>query len=244
MCTVTIIPLSDGGVRLITNRDERRERAPAFAPEVRESADGLRSLSPLDPAGGGTWVSVTEHGVVLALLNANPRRPVPAPGAARSRGLVIPTVQHIRRARDIGGAVAALDAGVFAPFRLVTADRDSIGLVEWDGERLTGSGRGLAPVCFVSSGLGDHRVVDRLALFDAWIGEHGATREAQDAFHRHRWPDRPEVSVMMSRADARTVSITEVEVTRAGSLVMMYRDDAGDHEAHLARRESVAVYRA
>ena len=39
--------------------------------------------------------------------------------------------------------------------------------------------------------------------------------ERQQAFHAHRWPDRPEVSVLMTRRDARTVSRTAIEVTEA-----------------------------
>jgi len=40
----------------------------------------------------------------------------------------------------------------------------------------------------------------------------GSSASAQDAFHTHQWPDRPEISVFMERSDARTVSRTRVEV--------------------------------
>jgi hypothetical protein len=40
----------------------------------------------------------------------------------------------------------------------------------------------------------------------------GGPAVAQDAFHHHQWPGRGELSVLMSRADARTVSITTVEI--------------------------------
>ncbi len=39
-----------------------------------------------------------------------------------------------------------------------------------------------------------------------------ATPERQDALHRHRWPDRAHLSICMSRPEARTVSITCVEI--------------------------------
>jgi len=74
------------------------------------------------------------------------------------------------------------------------------------------------PVMFTSSGLGDARVEGpRRELFHDWFGDDPAQWPAQqDAFHRHRWPDRPELSVCMSREDARSVSLTVVEVTAAG----------------------------
>jgi hypothetical protein len=39
-----------------------------------------------------------------------------------------------------------------------------------------------------------------------------APLEAQACFHRHRWSARPEISVLMSRADARTVSRTQIDI--------------------------------
>jgi len=49
-------------------------------------------------------------------------------------------------------------------------------------------------------------------LFDSMITDSEESAATQDRFHAHSWPDRPELSVLMSRADARTVSITAVEV--------------------------------
>ena len=87
------------------------------------------------------------------------------------------------------------------------------------------------PACFVSSGLGDRRVAPRLGLFNALVrpvvtGEIAAVREAQDAFHRHTWKSRRNISVMMTRKDARTVSVTTVEVAPGGEgagVEMKYR---------------------
>jgi hypothetical protein len=67
-----------------------------------------------------------------------------------------------------------------------------------------------APVCWASSGLGDSVVADRLPLFASMV-EGTPTAAAQDAYHRHAWAGRGAASVWMSRADARTVSVTVVE---------------------------------
>jgi hypothetical protein len=59
-------------------------------------------------------------------------------------------------------------------------------------------------------------VLPRLGLFDELMAADGVRPETQDRFHRHVWRDRPEISVMMSRGEARTVSVTTVEVVGAG----------------------------
>lgn len=246
MCTVTIIPLPGGGLRLMTNRDEHRSRAPAAPPDLRETAAGVRALWPVDPVGAGTWVASSEHGLVFALLNGNPRPipPLPPPERLRSRGGIIPSLVHARRASDAAAMLRADDLGDFPPFRLVAADASGVVDAVWDRQRLAVNRRRLEPVCFVSSGLGDERVAQRLNLFDLWIQERGASRASQRSFHHHQWPEKPEISVMMSRADARTVSVTSVEVTRDGSSVMIYRDDTGETEARLPRVEALAIKRA
>lgn len=246
MCTVTIIPLPGGGLRLMTNRDEHRSRARALHPALRETPGGVTALWPLDPVGAGTWVAANEHGVVFTLLNGNPRPmpPLPSPDRLRSRGGLIPALVHAQRAAEAGAMLRADELGDFAPFRLVAADGAGVIDAVWDRLGLTISRRALQPVCYVSSGLGDDLVAQRLALFGLWMEERGVSRASQDAFHEHRWPDKPEISVMMARADARTVSVTSVEVTRDGSSVMIYRDDTGETEVRLPRVESLAIRRA
>lgn len=246
MCTVTIIPLPGGGLRLMTNRDEQRSRAPAVPPALRETAAGARAVWPLDPVGAGTWVAANEHGVVLTILNGNPRPlpPLPEPERVRSRGGIIPSLVHARRAADAGAMVRRDDLGDYPPFRLVAADSTGVLDATWDRQRLAVTRRELEPVCFVSSGLGDARVAQRVVLFDLWMQERGVSRESQQSFHEHQWPDKPEISVMMRRPDARTVSVTSVEVGRDASAVMIYRDDAGETEVRLPRVESLVIKRA
>jgi hypothetical protein len=67
---------------------------------------------------------------------------------------------------------------------------------------------------FTSSGLGDWRVEwPRRELFEQMLHRGDGNWPARhDAFHRHRWAGRPELSVWMSRAEARTVSRTTIEI--------------------------------
>jgi hypothetical protein len=87
-----------------------------------------------------------------------------------------------------------------------------------------------------SSGLGDALAAGpRRALFEDWFRDKATTRCVQDAFHRHRWPNAPEMSVRMSRPEACTVSITTLEVgpTR---ITMAYEEQFGIRDAELGTK--------
>lgn len=87
------------------------------------------------------------------------------------------------------------------------------------------------PLLFTSSGLGDSVVADyRGAVFGRLLEPGGDMRQLQDSFHRQRDPDRPHLSVCMSRPEARTVSHTVVEIG-CGEAVMVYRPDSPDRPA-------------
>lgn len=236
MCTVTVIPLPAGrarapaglAYRVAANRDELRTRSPALPP-MRHDAFGRAAGWPVDRDAGGTWIGANDAGLTLCLLNAHPKDlPVPGPhGPLRSRGEIVPLLMGHAIALDSARALARLDLGAYAPFRLIGVDGLRIVEALWDRRRLTVGEHAMAARCIVSSGLGDHLVMPRMELFDEMISRAGATPDTQDAFHAHRWPDKPEISVRMSRADARTMSTTVVEV--GDRVRMTHADDAGEH---------------
>ena len=217
MCTVSIITLPHGGFRLVTNRDESPDRPRATPPDWRGKVAGTaRGIWPIDGLAGGTWVAAAEHGLALTLLNGNPSTPGPRPSPEdrHSRGILIPRLIGQPNALEAADALAAFDLNRFEPFRLVAVDSAAgVRIVEsyWDGADLTTIDLA-PPACFASSGLGDRLVQCRLPLFEELVVGPGPSPVAQDAFHQHRWPDRTEVSVLMEREAARTVSITRVEV--------------------------------
>jgi hypothetical protein len=65
-------------------------------------------------------------------------------------------------------------------------------------------------------------------LFERLVLEPGASAERQEVFHHHAWPGRPEVSVLMSRADARTVSIATLEISDSDGGVRMEYEPVPD----------------
>lgn len=232
MCTVSIIPspLHDAsrsrsiGFRLVCNRDERWERADASVPRWREiEGEAGRAIWPADGEAGGTWVAADQNGLTLCLLNRNTIPPTQLPTAGlQSRGRIIPMLLPEGTGDAVSRAAGDLDLEAFAPFRLIAVDphapRDRfIHEIVWDRKAFTARAHPIAPICFASSGLGDDRVLVRLDLFESMVVGSGATPEAQDLFHGHSWADRPEISVLMTRSEARTVSMTHVEVAEQTS---------------------------
>lgn len=232
MCTLTAVP-NAAGVRVAFNRDELRSRPTALPPVIWRNANRT-VIHPTDPASGGTWLAVTYSGLVLAILNVNGNGVI---GPSRvSRGTVI---QAALSADSPWGAVNGVERGLelsaIAPFRLVVLSRDLVADLVWDGQRAVISTQllGRGPVMFTSSGLGDYLVEQvRRELFVAHFAIPSIKwTNAQDGFHRHRWTERPEMSVNMCRPDARTVSHAIVEIGRTAAR-FVYHPDAPDRPAN------------
>jgi hypothetical protein len=182
---------------------------------------------PVDPQGGGTWVAANDAGLAFALLNVTrgqPGIPPQTPSSRNSRGNVVRLVAGAASLDDVRAAVESIDASEYLPFRLLAWHEDALlEVVSTDSGLSIAHGRLYAPMLRTSSSLGDASVTGlRQALFERLLGE-ALTKASQDAFHCHSWRDRPDVSVFMSRADARTVSITTVEVYR-DRIDMTYQD--------------------
>jgi hypothetical protein len=234
MCTVTIIPLEGAGYRLKVNRDELRTRPEASPPVWREvhpsgmSGPSRRAIYPVDPKGGGTWVAAAPGGLAMAILNLNLTPAPPVPADLISRGAIIPGLVGHARADDVIAGLERMDLERYKPFRLVVMDLMRVGGSQdgpeagqvrpveaaWDRQSLTVTERAGKAACWASSGLGDAIVQVRLPMWEEMLAASGGAgaAETQERFHTHRWPERTHQSVLMSRPDARTVSITTVEV--------------------------------
>lgn len=222
MCTVSIIAQASGGYRIVCNRDESRTRPPAAAPRWHPIEGGAgRALWPMDMEAGGTWIAASEQGMSLCLLNLNPGLAEGLKRPARSRGLLLPGLIGLGSIERVAERWRTRDLQAFAPCRMIGFGLGGERILEavWDGRAASATWHPGVPACFVSSGLGDHLVAPRLALFEDVVIRQGATPAAQDSFHRHMWTDRPHLSVMMSRADARTVSVTTLDVAAKAGLV-------------------------
>jgi hypothetical protein len=220
-------------VRLGCNRDELRSRPIALLPQTQQFGQ-RRAVLPVDPASGGTWIAVNDAGLAMVLLNVNSKgkgEEILPP--RRSRGTIIPSLLHCNTLTSAVSQATALDAKHYAPFRLVFFDQQELAEVRSEEGHIRVVRRTAItePCCFTSSGLGDQLVEGpRRRLFAAFFGQTGDLIALQDRFHRHRWPERPDLSVCMSRADARTVSHTIVSLGR-DAVTLTYHPDAPDQPA-------------
>ncbi len=225
MCTLSVIPLRGGALRLAFNRDESPLRPAALPPQLRSCGD-RRCLMPIDPASGGTWIALNDRGLIFALLNRTESGDVPIPGslgspgspgspgipALHSRGLIIPTLAGASDLDDALQRSRSFPWNQYSPCRLVLLDARRYFVLT--GDRVTQQGLNERPWLVASSGLGDHLVESpRRELFRQMV-ELDPTLERQDAFHRHRWSDRPHLSVNMVRDAVRTVSFTSLAMHR------------------------------
>ena len=214
MCTVSIVPHRDG-FRLMSNRDERRDRAVALDPRV-ESL-GSRSVIVPDPVGGVSWIGVNDAGLAAAVLNRH-HRPTQLTARLMSRAAI---VRQALGSESVGAAlesVLALEAARFQPFRLVLVQKRQIALVAGDAREFVHARSALEQPCtFTASSLGDVLVdTPRRRLFECLMDHPGDRLRGQLLFHRRQWTNKRDISVLIEREDAATVSRTTVDVGEDG----------------------------
>ena len=219
MCTVSYRRIPES-LDLLFSRDEQRTRAIATPPVLHER-DGTRFLAPIDPKGGGTWLHVNEHGLVAAILNRYDIRPTTP--ATRSRGLLMMATTKARDVTDFGKMIeVTLKQGGYAPCTLLALDRNSAGVWCWSGAELLTETPPHPPVLTSSSWNTETVCAGRLTAFSQRVSQSATpTMEELEQFHRHRDPRGDGFSVLMSRSDARTVSLTHVKVS-ASTATMRY----------------------
>jgi hypothetical protein len=225
MCSVSWVRRR-GTLVVVMNRDERRDRAPARPPR-RWRGPGGGFTAPVDGDAGGTWIAVRTSGIVLALLNhhASNGTALPAAAARVSRGRLVTALAGEAAIPD-AARLRAAGLAAFAPFRLLAiGPRLAPRAFTWTGATL--SSRRLDPHGgFLTSSSWNPRAVipARQARFRAFLRAHPRpTRADLVAFHQRATDPRGTPwAICMSRDDARTVSLTVVEVGPAG-VSMRYR---------------------
>ena len=246
MCTLSVLrrplPVGDDEPplwRVGFNRDERRTRPPALPP-TRHIYDDRAAVHPIDPLGGGTWIAASSTGLVFALLNGySDRDGVSPPRAAQSRGLIIPALLSADTLDAATARVRALDPTAFLSFRLIMiADHGAREALN-DGRQLEYRDVPAGAVWMRSSSSVTPETVlaHRGAMFQGGVAT-ARTAAAQDRFHLTRHEADSALGVLMERNDARTVSVTTVEVfaTRVRMTYRPVEPDAMPAIADLARQ--------
>jgi len=236
MCTLTWCA-TPTGYEVVFNRDERRTR-PQAEPPVRTEVEGVAYLAPTDREAGGTWLTVNEHGVVHALLNAyGLGRGWESPAAGRrSRGQlvrdlamssgVVETLEHLERA----------DLSVYPPFTIAAFDGvarpegRSPAVWSWDGRDLLTVPTGDLPI-LSSSAFETEPVIEarRRALAEVLAKtDDRSTQPTTDGalqdpasrrldFHRSHLEQGREWSPCMHREISVTVSLSWIRVSGRGA---------------------------
>jgi hypothetical protein len=213
MCTLTFIARKRG-FALGMNRDEKLARVAALPPLI-GPAGGRRALFPSEP-GGGTWIGVNDTGVCFALINWYAIK-TQVSGPSVSRGEVVRSAL----AADAPGAAAKILGGLplnrVNPFRLLGFFPAGRNMIEWRWNL-----KALEPLRhpwetkhWISSGFDEPGAQQsRGQTFAAALRQPSAGGLAWlRRLHRSHEPACGPYSTCMHRADAATVSYTEVIVS-------------------------------
>jgi uncharacterized protein with NRDE domain len=227
MCTVSFLPLPDGGYLLGTNRDESPRRGPALPPAVHE-VSGRKLLMPRDSDAGGTWVAADDRGRCLCVLNGD-RPAAPVPSEAPSRGTllielaVLETPAAMLQELQDRHAAGRLTQRAFK-LLVVEPGRDGrparATQIDWNGRDLPSSRSHPGPAAFVSNSFDPEGVaLRRQHVFSALSSVPAQDPEALavaqtrwHAAHSEEAPDGDTYTVCMHREEAATVSYTAVRV--------------------------------
>ncbi len=211
MCSVTWLQHLNG-FELFCNRDERRTRKPALAPQVWDG--GVRFLAPVDGQAGGTWIGVNELGLAVCLLNGP--LTLASKEGGESRGLLVSSLLHKKDVASARRALRAADLDVFQAFRLLLFETGRPpAVLFWDGAGLRQETAAESRIPLVSSSRDLKKAFERRReLLDRLVAEHGGMSPAAlEAFHRSHEPEKGPWSPCMHRDDASTVSASRVVVT-------------------------------
>jgi hypothetical protein len=215
MCTLSWRP-EPHGFELWFSRDERRSRARARAPALHQAAR-VPFLAPVDPEGGGSWLTVNARGLALALLNdyGAPTRS----GRFESRGALVLSLAAMHGLDEVEKRLHARKLDAYRPFELIAfAPGELVHRFAWNGRELEIERGVVGP--FASSALAHREArTARRARFAAAV--RAPTSEELERFHREHSPARGPLSTCMHRADAKTVSLARVRVSR-GRVAMAY----------------------
>jgi len=209
VCPLSFLPIAEG-FRLAMNRDEKRARVAALPPEKFKIGQ-RQALYPHEP-GGGTWLAVNDAGLCLALINWHRIKREPL-GKTESRGQVIPRLIGLSSTKVLGRNLRALPLRNLRPFRLIAIDGKLRRLTEWRWDTKSLASRRFAwrTRHWFSSGYDELTAEKvRTPICDLWSLGTGAELRKLHASHL---PERGPFSICMHRADAVTVSYTEVIVS-------------------------------
>ena len=224
MCTVSFVARQRGYL-LAMNRDEKLSRAKGLPPRP-ISVEGRTVLCPSEP-GGGTWIALNDTGAAFALVNwysvksdvkTNPF----------SRGGIVKAISAQTSAVEASKILEQLPLRQVNPFRLIGIFSKQKEIVEWrwDLSALVCQKRPWKTQQWISSGHDEPQAQRvRSKTFRAALRQKSAGSSTWlRRLHRSHTPACGPFSTCMHRADAATVSYTEIAVTSSRTEMFYYPD--------------------
>jgi hypothetical protein len=213
MCTISFISQPDG-YALAMNRDEQRLRSPGLPPQVRKHSRQL-VLSPSE-SGGGTRIALNGAGVTFALIDWY-SVPQNGPETAVSRGEVVNAVSDKDRSRLVDKRLGELPLPYIKPFRLVGIfpHRQEIIQWQWNRQELVRVRHEWKAQQWISSRFDEpmaQQVRGRMFEIALQQGSAGSVDWLRQ-LHSSHLPETGPFSTCMHRADAVTVSSTDIVVS-------------------------------
>lgn len=229
MCTVTLalIPNSDRGFVLTSNRDEAVVRE-TLAPDL-YFENGLKMLYPKDRIAGGTWIGMSERERVICLLNGGFVKHVPNPPYRKSRGVV---VKELLAFINVKEEIEQYDFKGIEAFTAVIVDWGSdleFWELVWDGSEMHLRQLSLDSYIWSSALLYSSEEIERRkSMFEEFKKSAEATPGNLLDFHSTEGDDSKE-GLIINRGVLKTCSITQISRVD-GEVNMWYRDLSKDLE--------------
>ena len=229
MCTVSWAK-RPSGYSLFFNRDESRKRPSGLPPELTET-EYTSFLCPRDPVGGGTWLLVNRYGLSLGLLNYYELEMSYQPENPQSRGQLPIQFANCQLSSDVGQAITKTDLTPYPPFHLLAVDRNaSAVLATWNGKTISLQNPDIYDLPISTSSFKTDEVIGlRKQYFEEQVLPRLEQDEALKQFHANKQPSPDTHAVLMTRPDAKTVSITQIKV-EGNQAQMNYRARPDDSE--------------
>jgi hypothetical protein len=209
--------MNNSGYELFFNRDEHRQRGTAESPAIREQ-NGVKSICPIDPDAGGTWLGVNEFGLTIGILNFYGRGvPRVGNGSYVSRGLMVLSLLDCRGRSDIEDRLCRKELSEYRPFILLLVEPDKSPITfTWDQNRQEPLFEEQVKCPLSTSGFMPEEVPETRADLFRRLKKKNQSLEFEffRSYHRSHHPEKGPYSVCMHRSDAGTVSFSHVSVNQ------------------------------
>lgn len=206
MCTLTYIPTSKSTFIWTQNRDESPLRT---SPGLIHAPNDIW-VYPQEPQSGGTWISITNTGRVVSLLNGafEQNKYVPS---IKSRGIMVLDFLNYQFLTDFAKKYNFRD---IEPFTMVVHEHNSLWELRWD--KVQTHLKELDPLeahIWSSSTMYPSKIK---ALRRTWFENYLEKNSAPDRssvldFHHHAGTGDIRNDLLMDRGIVKTVSITSIE---------------------------------